>query len=215
MAKKVDSDALGLVNRALGLSGAGAPLTEFLDGTIDQVLDVGALVRRGRTFLGTGGIYWGTLRCIHGGAGTLTSTIEPYIVATGGRAPYATPVPLGFDIWILAAQVDQVSGAGTFTGALFTTTNGLVGWGVDDMGAAIEVSNSVPLALFDSVVTESREFGINEAGNPFIKIGMRMPRPAGNASVLTFSSTASDVATFDCYVLTGLFPIGMGQDILI
>ena len=214
--KTVDSDALGLVNRALGLTGAGAPLTEFLDGTVDQTLDVQSLVRRGRTLGRSGGIFFGLLRNIHAGAGTLTSRFEPYVGGTGAVLPYPSPVNIGFDLWVLAAITRQLSGTGTFTGALFLDPNTtILGWGVDDGGAAVSAAARMPLVFWDSVVTQTDEFGIMEDGQPWGRIGIRLPRLNRNDVGLVFSSTASALATFDCFIVLGMFPIGLGQDVLV
>jgi len=210
--KSVDSQALGIVNRALGLTGAGAPLTEFLDGTVDQTLDIGQLVRRGRTQVGSDGIYFGLLTNVHSGAGTLSSFTNPYDVPTGAIAPYPVPMPPGFDIWLLSANVRQESGTGTLTAALSYDFPILAqGWGVDDSGVAVARADPFVLAFWDSVITETDEFGITEQGNPWVPIGLRLRR---NSSLL-FSSTASALATFDCQMIIGVFPVSLGQDILV
>jgi len=216
--KTVDSQALGLVNRALGLTGAGAPLTEFLDGQVDQTLDIAALVRRGRTQAGTGGIYIGVMENVHGAADSQQSQIVPYNVAVGAVAPYPSPMPPGFDVWILAATIDQVSGAGTLAAALSLEplTDNLLGWGIDESGVAATGISTLPLAYWDSVVTVGREFGLlGGVGQPWAHIGLRLPRPPLSDVALDFDTTSSAIATFRCYILTGVFPIGLGQDVIL
>ncbi len=212
--KTVDSQALAIVNRALGLSGAGASLTEFLDGSVDQTLDIGELVRRGRTIAKSQGIFMGLLRNIHAGSGTLTSSFPPYTGGTGAILPWPSPMPLGFDVWVIGAFVRQLSGSGTFTGSLIidpNTTN--LGWGVDDGGAAVSAAARIPLAFWDSVVTQTDEIALMEDGQPWAKIGMRLFRLNRNDVRLMFSSTASALATFDCFIMLGVFPVGLGQDV--
>lgn len=213
--KSVDSQALGLVNRALGLTGAGAPLTEFLDGTVEQTLDIAALVRRGRTQAGTTGIYYGTLLNNHAAANTQISGLSPYLTPVGALPPYPSPMPAGFDIWILAAAVQQISGSGTFTGALsINTSDAVQGWGIDEAGAAVTGLGRFPLVFWDSVVTQTTEFGLTEAGQPLGWIGLRLLRTPANDSSINFSSTSSAAAVFRCQILLGVFPIGLGQDIV-
>lgn len=214
--KTVDSQALEVVNRALGLSGVGAPLTEFLDGILNQSLDVTALVRRGRTIALSTGIFYGLLRNNHTAANTQTSRFEPYIGGTGAVLPYPSPLGRGFDFWVLAAITRQLSGSGTFTGALFIDPNTtLLGWGVDEAGAAVSAAARLPLAYWDSVVTQTDEFGLMENGQPWARIGLRLPRLNRNDVGLVFSSTSSAAAVFDCYIILGVFPVGLGQDVLI
>ena len=55
--KKIDSQALDVLQKALGLSGPGSPITELTDGVVDQVLEVGGVIRRSRTQAGTEGIH--------------------------------------------------------------------------------------------------------------------------------------------------------------
>lgn len=214
--KQVDSQALAIVNRALGLFGAGAPLTEFMDGSVDQVLDIGQLVRRGRTVAKSQGIFMGLLRNIHGAADSQTSSFQPYLGGTGRIAPYPQPMPPGFDIWVLSAFVRRLSGTGTFTGALFidpNTTN--LGWGVDEAGQAVSAAARMPLAFWDSLATQLDTFAITEQGQPWFNIGQRLFRLNRDDVGLLFSSTSSAIATYDCFIMMGVFPVGLGQDVLV
>ncbi|MEE8139192.1 MAG: hypothetical protein V3T81_10050 [Thermoanaerobaculia bacterium] len=216
--KTVDSQALGIVNRALGLTGAGAPLTEFLDGQVEQTLDIANLVRRGRALVGTNGFFYGVMENAHPSANTLTSTFAPFAPTLGDIPPYPSRMPPGFDIWILSATVDQPSGTGTFTGALLMAMRSPnQAWGIDDNAAAVAAADeTVPLAFWDSVATQNRTFGVQESGDPVARIGIRLPRPSrGEETGLTFSSTSSALATFRCVIKLGVFPIGLGQDLLI
>ncbi len=212
--KTVDSQALGIVTRALGMTGAGAPLTEFLDGELLQTLDVGQLVRRGRTLAGSSGIFMGAMRNNHAGADSQSSVISPYNVPTGAIAPYPAVMPRGFDIWLLAAQAEQISGTGTFSGALFVTMRGQQGFGIDQAGAAVVRDSVMLLAFWDSVVTEAREFGLLGGQFPFQAINLRLPRSTAAApgTELTWATTSSAAAVFDVQLVLGVFPISLGQD---
>lgn len=208
--KRVDSDALGIVTKALGLTGRGAAITEFLDAQLDQTLDVLPLVRRGRTQAGTEGIFTGVLQNVHGAANSLTTSVNPYNIATGRIAPYPDPVPAQFDIWLLAAVVRQNSGTGTLSAVLDFQSN-VQGWGVDDSGVAVVATLTQPLAFWDAVAVEGITFGLrNGARGPYARLGIRLPRFGD--PVLTFRSTSSAVATFSCQVVLGVFPVSLGQD---
>lgn len=212
--KTVDSQALGLVNRALGLTGSGAPLTEFLDGQLDQTLNVTPIVRRGRTLAGSSGIFMGVLRNNHAGADSQTSVISPYNVPTGAIAPYPEVMGRGFDIWLLKAQAEQIAGAGTFSGALFVTLRGQQGFGIDEAGAAVVRDSVMLLAFWDTVVTEAREFGLLGGQFPLQHVGIRLPRSTAAApgTELTWATTSSAAAVFDVQLWLGVFPIALGQD---
>lgn len=214
--KTVDSDALGVVNRALGITGAGAQVTEFMDGSVDQVLDVAALVRRGRTLAMTGGLFYGILRNIHPGAGTVSTSLE--ILNPGVDLvidPFPGAVGRRFDLWLLGAAVHFFSGTGTMTAALFIDPPATAqAFGVDSAGAFVTQNFAIPIAFWDTVVTQSFEFGLMEDGQPYKRLGMRVMPTTGNV-VLQFSTTASALASFDLQVMLGLFPVGLGQDAIV
>lgn len=208
--KQVDSDALGIVNRALGLAGVGAPLTEFTDGQLDQVLAVNELVRRGRTPAESSGLFYGILENTHAGADTQTSTIDPFDATTGAIAPWPVPTPPGFDMWLVAAVVQQTAALVAATAALFTLLPATSqGFGIDEGGAAVVAQVRSCVAFWDSMVTETHVFGITEQGIPLVRIGQRL-RPG---TTLLFSTSAAGVATYRCECIMGLFPVGMGQDV--
>ena len=212
MTKLVDTDALGLVQRSLGLSGKGAQETEFLDGILDQTLDVGPLIRRGRTQADTGGLYTGALRNIHPGAGTLTSTMDPYDAVVGAVEPYPVPVPPEFDYWIIDAGVTRVTGGGSLTASLLLLSDSASqGWGIDDSGVAVAVNAVRPVAFWDSIVVQTIAFALQNGASPLQQIGVRLRR----GDRLRFSSTANSLSTYDCVITMGLFPVAMGQDIKI
>jgi len=212
--KKVDSDALGVANQALGLTGSGADVTEFLDGELGQTLDVAPIIRRGRTQAATQGIYQGYLRNEHAGAGSLATTEAVYAVDVGVLAPYPDPVPAQFDIWLMAAFLRQESGTGTIEATLTAVYPAVTrGWGLDDSGLAVTDSPmETVLAFWDTIVTVGVSFGLQGTQGPMAHIGMRLPR--SDTMLLRFRSTASALATFGCQVMLGIFPVALGQDII-
>jgi len=211
---KIDSQALGEVNAALGLSGTPSPSTELLDATVDQVLEVGQIVRRSRTLAGSQGIFYGAMVAEHAGSGTLTVTVNPYDVPVANAiAPYPAPMPRDFDVWFLGASVLRDSGTGTWEGVLeLLDTN--VGWGEDDGGdpeAPAQVSSV--LAAWTAIRSSAgREFGtLGPDVQGFSQINaMRIPQ--GGSPLFFFSSLASAAATYSCFVRLGVFPTSLGQD---
>ena len=214
MVKKVDSQALGVVNRALGLTGAGAPETEFLDGVIDQVLDVTALIRRGRALADTSGIFTPTLRVANASATTATASLDPYNVGTTlAVAPYPAIVPASQDVWLMGASVRQASGTGTLNATLSLTVGTRnQGFGIDNFGNLNLVSQAMRLAFWDALGSDGTNFGILNQLGTHKKLGIRVPR---NVSTLSFIVTTSAAATFDCQLIVGLFPVALGQDAIV
>jgi len=209
--KTVDSQALGILNKQLGITGRGAQVTELLDGTLEQTFDTGPAVRRGRTLAATTGLVTGTLSNVHTVAETLTSSIEPYAVAVGAIAPYPTPVPDTLDVWLLAATARQFSGTGTFTGSLFLDyPNATQGWGINDSGAAVVRQDEHAIIVWDSILAVGPQFALMENGQPWQRLGLRLPR---GGTILRWRSISSAAATFDCQLLMGLFPVALGQDV--
>ncbi len=211
MAKIVDSDALGIVNRALGLTGAGAALTEFLDGQLAQTLDVAALIRRGRTLAGTSGMFQFVLTNVHTGATTLTTTLRPYNQATNVTAPFPAPVPRHFDLWYFGAQAIRLSGTGTVVGEL-VLGNIQLGIGENDSGVAVGAGGII-MATWDSLsgaISGSNALLLSGIGAPFQGMRIRHPRSATDLQWTTVSSATS---SYRCQVIVGLFPAGLGQDL--
>lgn len=197
------------------MSGAGSTgPTRFPDDILHQVVNVADLIRRARTFAQHEGIFTAILQNVHPGAGTITTQVRPYSQGIGVIAPYPDPVPQGFDVWLLSAATRQTAGTGTFTGALILDYAAKQqGFGEDNAGAAVVGDGNQTLVFWDSVITQTTEMGLQEDGKPWARIGIRLPRAIGaGLPGLRFSSTASAASTFQCHLVLGLFPVGMGQD---
>jgi len=214
--KQVDSDALGIVNRALGLSGRGDDKTELTDGILEQGVDVAPMIRRGRTLQPSEGIFYGIFHNVHAGADTQSATINPYRPEELLRvAPYPAVVPAQFDLWLLYATVLRQAGTGTATALLDMQLSGQTqGWGVRmDGGAEVQVPRH-PLAFWDTTIASTYTFlttvGVSQ---PAVKLGYRFPR-TGNPD-LRFFSSSSAAATWQCAIVMGLFPVSMGQDAVV
>jgi len=212
--KKIDSDALGVLNKSLGLTGAGSPITELTDGIVDQSLDIVPAVRRGRTLAGSGGIFTAILKNTHAGADTQLSQAFPYeVVPADVRAPYPTPMPAQFDIWLLSAAVRQTDGASTVSAGLFILyPTAQIGWGEDEAGAPVVADALMNVAFWDS----GRGVGAlsiaiaGGSGQGLMVINTRLPRSPNLQ--LQFRSTSSAITTFHCDIILGVFPIALGQD---
>jgi len=209
--KKIDSQALEVLKEALGLSGAASPVTELTDGIVDQVLWVNDIIRRSRTQAQTGGLYTGILKNTHAAADSRVSALLPYNATIAAIPPYPTPMPRGFDVWILSAAVTQASGTGTLQAALLLECPASV-MGLSSTTGAFQSNQN--LAFWDTVIVENTTFGIASGiTEPTRKIGLRIPRAPTTA--LRFASTSSAAAVFDCFITLGVFPTALGQDVLV
>lgn len=218
--RKVDSDALGVLTKALGLTGPGAPVTEIPDGVLDQVLDVGPIIRRGRTQAATGGIYEALLENRHAVANDQTSTFAPYAGSTAAGIvfpPWPNPMPPQFDIWLLYACLRNIEDAGTFNGACLSVTfpDPFLAWAIDQGGAApANPAREIVCAAWDTLETNVIQYGTlaGEAG-PLTRIGMRLPR--GTLTLIKFHSSTNGARRLQCLLVLGVFPVSMGQDVAV
>lgn len=213
MPKKIDSDALGELQRSLGLTGQGAQVTELNDGTVDQVMAINEVARRGRTLAATSGIFTPTMRTNHSGATDENVIVDPYNVGTTGVvAPYPAVMPLQFDVWLMGASIRQVSGAGTLTATLsLVQGTRQAGWGLDEAGAQVLVAQPIRLAFWNAVSNVLTKFGTLQGPlGPHWSGPVRLNRFGMD---LRFDARSSEAAAFDCQLILGVFPAGLGQDV--
>ncbi len=217
MPKKIDSDALQILTKSLGLTGAGAQETELMDGVVDQSLNVVPIIRRGRTLSNKEGIFTATMRVILTDIERVALTVDPYNVGTTAAiAPYPTTVPAQFDLWLLAAAIRQVSGTGTLDASLAVRYQGQQGWGIDDGGLFIGAEQAHRVAHWNGIIDDGSNFGILAGSlQPTAFLGMRLPRGFQNRTELIFTATSSATSTWDCQLTLGMFPVALGQDGLV
>ena len=217
--KTIDSDALGVLTKALGLTGAGSPVTELADGIVDQALDIVPIVRRSRTLAGSEGLFTAIISNIHTAANTLTTLIDPFRPGSAlVRAPFPDIVPPEFDLWLLTVTLRRQSGTGTVNATLaFQPGAQQQAWGVNDSGAQVVQQDPQVIAYWNTLVTSNTTFGyLSGTSPPLIPVGMRLPRGSGAfPPVLRFVSAASAIATYNVSLNFGLFPVSLGQDGLV
>jgi len=218
--RKVDSDALGTVNRVLNIAGAvvGGGQTELEDDRLIQTLDLTPFVRRGRTVGNLTGWYQGILVNVHSAADGEVSSIDPYSPGASANAPYPGAVPRGWDVWLLGVSGIRSAGAGGLTSAWASINPILsqVGWSQDDAGAPVgAISPRFQLARFTGLDTTQSASGqdamTTAQGETFVKTTIRIPRGMN----IEFFSESAAAATFQMLYVMGLFPEGLGQDVLV
>lgn len=213
--RRIDSDALGILTKSLGLSGAGSPITELSDGIVDQALDVVPIIRRGRTVAGSAGVYAAIMSNTHAGADTQLSTVNVYDVAAGATSIWPVPIPEQFDVWVLACAMRRESGGGTIT-SLFSIQfpARTQGWGVDQAAAAVTQVDPVGIASWNGlIVTSTVDGNLTGGRGPYKQLGIRIPRGTGaSTGTLRWSTVSSAAAVFNLNLFLGLFPVALGQD---
>jgi len=211
--KKIDSQALGILNKSLGLTGAGSAITELMDGVVDQVLDIGPCVRRGRTQGVTGGIYTVRTRNTHTDASALTSTILPFNPTTSQLDPYPLLMPEQFDVWLIDANIIHISGSSATLSAALHLNYPATFMGVSLVGPGTAAISTHTLAHWDALVTENVTFGVLAGDNGTRAVfNLRLPRSLTTA--LIFASTSVLTAAFSLELTLGVFPIALGQDVI-
>ena len=211
--RSIESGALALLDRILGLGAGGEQFAMLDDGHVSQVLDVAPVARR--SLPPQGGLFWGLLRNVHGaGATAETSTVNPYTTAHV-YSGWPSPVPEGFDVWLAGTTLEFLGTYGNFTRAALDMTVHAPrqGFGVDQAGAAATPAAGVirmGLCRWDETsVFDGIYIGLQESGDMWMPLGIRIPR----GTELDFRSHATNAVTMDCGLLLGLFPAGLGQDI--
>jgi len=213
--QRIDSQALGILTAALGLSGDGAQVTELNDATVEQALEIGPIVRRSRTLAGSEGLFVGFMENVHGAGGGQQSSITPYdFAAANAHAPYPSRVPASLEIWLLGASMEQSAGALTTINGNLYASGHLQSFGVDQLGADVTQLGFLNLVHFN-LVTEDLGFttlvgSLGTDGPAFQPIGIRLPRQ-GNPTLI-WSTNAGAASTFSLSIYMGLFPVALGQD---
>ena len=98
------SQALGILNKAIGLSGGSGVggETQLDDDNVSQVLATNDIIRRSLTLAGSDGIFLAITQNTHGaGSSTQTSQIEVNRPQGLAHAPYPAIIPDGLEVWVL------------------------------------------------------------------------------------------------------------------
>lgn len=173
------------------------------------------IARRSLSSQPTGGWFQGVLENVHSSADDELSSIDPYLAAADAVPPYPTAISNDFDVWILSIALRRSSGSGGLTGALISINPGPFQqcWGRDDSGAPVVATPPINLAFFDSINEDtavSTDPGVTVAGDTIVHANMRIAR----GTTILFNSTSAAAAEFQALFIIGLFPAGLGQDVV-
>lgn len=209
--KRLSSDALTLVDRALGAGGVGggSQHTEFSDGVLDQVLEVGPIVRRSRALAG---MYVASILMEHAGAGWLSHTVDPYNPPAGNVGGYPKRVPDDMELWLLGASLRRTAGTGDAGGLLLWQGELMGGFGItnSDVAASLDAMAIAGWVTGEAVVlTGQRPRSIATNGTMFVQTNLRLQR---GGALLTIQTDATAIADWKMTLMLGLFPLCLGQD---
>ncbi len=225
--RQIRSAALELVSKFLGdRPGSATQATVLDDKLVSQVLPVDYAARRGLTLTGSEGWFGSAFENEHAVAGALETTFNPWY--PGGNVEGGLPQALRgiFDLWIYGAVLQRRSGAGTLDAATFGLADinapaggtQLLAFTNNNGNSSFQPIADWPLARWTGLdEAGAQDYGISTEHGVFQPINMRIRPGAATATgpAFTFKSTAGTAAaTFQIYVFLGLFPPGLGQDIV-
>jgi len=214
---EIKNEILQIIFKMIGNPGQSISQTTILeDSTVTQTMPiVPEIARRSLVEGNSTGWFEGVMQNTHGAADDEESQIDPYRPGVNAVAPYPRVVPSAWDLWLLFVGGRQISGGGTLTGAVLgiNPDNVSQGWGITDAPAPLVTTPTVQLAAFDSISTLAAGIGFSpmmtEQGLVLQPVGMRIAR----GSIFTFNSTSTGSAVFQMYMVMGLFPASLGQDV--
>ena len=207
---------LAPLQRLIGRSGTPKP-TILDDDSVSLTMPlVPHLARRGQAF-GTGEGWWvGVLRNIHTAADSEHVGINPYEPGpTAAIPPFPAVLPLDFDLWVLGIAGRRFSGVGGMTMCICSINRvpGHQAWGVDDLGAQVSDTRILTVARFDAIDTTTGlgdDPMMTEQGLVYQPVNMRIPRGA----ILEMDTVSGGTCHLDTNWVLGVFPAGLGQDVV-
>jgi len=214
----VKNALLASLQNLVGITPIGAPVV-LDDGNISLTLPLVPDIARRSQASGPSGWYQGRLQNVHSAADAEVSTIDPYNPGASALGSYPPAVVAGFDVWLVGCSLVQSSGVagiteGTVTLELSGAGANLTGWGQDDAGSVVTGFSQFNVARFSDIIATitagGSDFGVTPSGDPMVYPKLRIPR----GGRIRFRSESPAAATYLAVLLLGLFPEGLGQDIV-
>lgn len=218
---ELDTDRL---RRVLPLLERSTPATvtspvQFDDEVLQQNLDVGALIRRGGTFIGSEGLFGFRLEVDTGGIGAATFTVDvdpytPQSSPTHIRNDLPAVIPDGYDAWLMWCEINRVSGA-------VDPEAMVLGYRAFNLG----ISNTTPTPgqAFQVSLDQwlgSDGFSLGALGDVYPDVQGRVSVPLGiriaRGDTFRWSVRDAGIGAFEVRMdgIIGYFPEALGQDIL-
>lgn len=217
---KVKGGQLGLVTKLYELAAnAISGETELDDGHIDLVLPVvPEILRRSASPAKTTGLFLAVLENTHAAAGGLTVNYDPYFEDVASIPPWPNPIDEEKqEVWLLDAAGLATAGVlADFESGLLLVRHPAAHWGYgenDDLTAVTPAAVGVPVARWTSAATVGNvNVLLMASGEVRAPIGIRIRRH----TIIQWRtlSDGAGVVSSQLLLTMGLFPAGMGQDIL-
>lgn len=200
--RPVDTDALQSVAPALGIGNPHTVLApvDFDDGTLQQVLDVAPLIRRGRSVARSTGVWTGIMRVAATAGATNSDDLNPYALGTQAKAAFPSPVPQGFDVWILDVQAGGLQNVDWAVASILYPAAAQAFGTAAPINHAVAVWTGAPLVTGLIFLTPALRFAAPVRVPPGAQISVEMKATGGGSGVV------------DVTWIIGLFPAGLGQD---
>jgi hypothetical protein len=208
---ELDSGALQDLNSILGATGGDAA-TVIDSGLLQLALNANAIVRRGRTPSGSAGIFTARLANAHSGAGSLTNDTNPYSPTAPGAGFPATDVAKRYDVWILASRLSRTAGASALVSATLQIRYPATRVAFGSSSATLIDIRHWLVSAYPMVTLSGDDLfrSLEGAG----AIALHHPIRIGEGGLIRYISDAAGAATFSLDLLLGVFPKGLGQDII-
>jgi len=211
----VKNPILKALQDMVGISPEPSPTVLDTDNVSLTLPIVPNIVRRSSGLGVSDGWFTAIMENVHSAADDEDSTLDPY--ASGdGSVNVPSPIPPGWDVWLLGVTGQRSSGAGDLTSAVLSVNPAphSQGYGIDDNGAVVVTSTPLHLVQFDALNTDGAfaRASMTElvSGKLWVPLNLRLTR----ASSLRFDSRAAAAAEFQLLMIMGVFPASLGQDVV-
>jgi len=219
VSKDINSEALVLLRKSLGMAGTAGPDTLLDEDFVAQSLDIARFARQGLA-PGSGLFYFVMTVVTSVGNPNLTILIPDIYEPRSGALdlslpPYPSTVPTGFDIYLIGCSLSLSNT--TLANAAFSVTSDQfsMGVGVNNNDTTVEVltqaGRTIPMASWDTVVSVagSELATLGASGKVWTKLGTRLQRGSG----LFFNFAAGGANQGNLVILASLQPTALGQDV--
>jgi len=217
--REFDSPSLRNLHRILKISTGPPQLVDIQDDVLQQMIGVNPFMRRELTPQGSSGIFTASILNTHTGSDTITTDVNPYTPGTTFVDPtYGDPVDPDLDVWLIMAHAQVITGDGDFGDGFLSIIMDATAMGWRNEASAIAVNQIIqaydserPVGSINFLYSSGTDvlFLSTDGGTP-----IRISRE-GDARI-RFQTIKAGVgaATYKLFLTLGLFPVGMGQDVL-
>ncbi len=217
--REFDSAGLRQMARILQISTGQPQLVELQDQVLEQAIDLNPFLRRALVPEGSDGIFHATMLNTHSGSDIIETQVNPYAPGTTFAHPDWNPVDPRFDVWLLGAAGKNITGGGDFGGGQFNLISNALGMAWRNEANAAAMTQTV--MTWDVERTEMNTTFLYSNQNDVLLLwekggsAMRINRDASTLFSFITEKAGPGSASFKLFLTLGLFPAGMGQDVIV